>query len=380
MAQKRDYYEVLGVSKTATLDEIKKAYRSLAKKYHPDLNPGDKEAEEKFKEVNEAYEVLSDETKRKQYDQFGFAGNDASGMGGFGGFQGTDPFDIFSKFFGGGFGGGFGSGFGGARANPNAPRAGEDLEMQITIDFDEAIAGCKKTIKVNVDEECTQCAGSGAYSKSDIHTCERCHGNGSVVVEQNSIFGRIQTQTVCPKCGGKGQEITRKCEKCNGRGRIRTAKELVVDVPQGIDDKMTLRLGGKGGAGVNGGPNGDLYVTVNVRPSKDFIRRGDDIYLSVPISFTQAALGDQIDVPTVSGMVSLKIPAGTQPGAKFRLRGKGARNVRSGSFGDQYVIANVVTPTNLSSDEKKLFEQLGTLNSKKGDSPWQKFIKKFTKK
>ena len=375
MAQKRDYYEVLGISKEATIDEIKKAYRTLAKKYHPDLNPGDKEAEEKFKEVNEAYEVLSDETKRKQYDQFGFAGDQASGFGGFNNYQGADPFDIFARFFGGGFGG-----FGRQSRNPNAPQAGDDLEQQMTIDFDESIAGCKKTIKVTVDEECTACAGTGAFSKSDIHVCSRCKGNGSVIVEQNSLFGRIQTQSVCPQCGGKGKEITKKCDKCNGRGRIRKAKELEVSIPQGIADGMTIRLTGKGGAGLNGGPNGDLYITIRVRPSKDFVRQGDDIYLDVPISFSQAALGDTIDVPTVYGMVSLKIPAGTQSGTKFRLRGKGAKNVRSNQFGDGYVIVKVVTPTNLTSEERKIFEQLGNVTNAKGDSPWERFKKKFMKK
>lgn len=373
MPDKRDYYEVLGVPKTATVDDIKKAYRTLAKKYHPDLNPGDKSAEEKFKEVNEAYEVLSDEQKRKQYDQFGFAGDQASGFGGFGGFQGSDPFDIFANFFGGAFGGRS------SRRTPNAARAGSDLEQSITIDFDEAINGCKKTIKVTVDEECTACGGTGAFSKNDLHICDRCHGSGSVVVEQASIFGRIQTQTVCPKCGGKGQEITKKCEKCNGKGRVRKAKELTINIPAGINDGMSMRLEGKGEAGFNGGPNGDLYVTIRVRPSKEFVRQGNDIYLEVPISFTQAALGDTLDIPTVSGTVALKIPAGTQPKTKFRLKGKGVKDVRSSSYGDQYVIANVITPTNLSADEKKLFEQLGDLGKKKGESPWEKFKKMFKK-
>jgi len=373
MAQKRDYYEVLGVQKTATTDEIKKAYRTLAKKYHPDLNPGDKEAEEKFKEVNEAYEVLSDDTKRKQYDQFGFAGDQASGFGGFENFQGTDPFDIFSRFFGGGFGGG-------SRRNSNAPRAGQDLEQSLTIDFDESIHGTKKSFKLMVDEECTACGGTGAYSKDDIQTCQRCGGRGSINVTQDSFFGRIQTQTYCPNCGGKGKIVGKKCDKCNGKGRVRKQKEITVDIPAGIADGMSMRLAGKGEAGYNGGPNGDLYITINVRPSKEFRREGDDIYLEIPLSFTQAALGDQIDVPTVDGVVSLKIPAGTQSGTKFRLRGKGARNVRSGAKGDQYVIVQLVTPTSLTQEEKKIFESLGDLNKKKGDSPWEKFKKKFIKK
>lgn len=372
MADKRDYYEVLGVSKTASQDEIKKAYRSLAKKYHPDLNPNDKTAEEKFKEVNEAYETLSDESKRQQYDQFGFAGNQ-QGFGGFnGGFGGAGGFggfeDIFSSFFGGGRSSG---------RNSNRPRQGDDIEQSIVIDFQESIDGCKKTIKLSVDDECSACGGTGAYSKKDIHVCERCHGSGSVVVEQNSLFGRVQTQTTCPKCGGRGQEITKKCEKCNGKGRIRKVKDITLNIPAGIADGMSMRLEGKGAAGFNGGPNGDLYVTIKVRPSKDFRREGDDIYLEVPISFYQAALGDNIDVPTPYGSVNLKIPAGTQTGTKFRLRGKGVKNVRGGGMGDQFVIVNVVTPTNLSNEEKKLFEQLANVETSKGETPWEKFKKKF---
>ena len=372
MADKRDYYEVLGVSKTASQDEIKKAYRSLAKKYHPDLNPNDKTAEEKFKEVNEAYETLSDESKRQQYDQFGFAGNQ-QGFGGFnGGFGGASGFggfeDIFSSFFGGGRSSG---------RNSNRPRQGDDIEQSIVIDFQESIDGCKKTIKLSVDDECSACGGSGAYSKKDIHVCERCHGSGSVVVEQNSLFGRVQTQTTCPKSGGRGQEIIKKCEKCNGKGRIRKVKDITLNIPAGIADGMSMRLEGKGAAGFNGGPNGDLYVTIKVRPSKDFRREGDDIYLEVPISFYQAALGDNIDVPTPYGSVNLKIPAGTQTGTKFRLRGKGVKNVRGGGMGDQFVIVNVVTPTNLSNEEKKLFEQLANVETSKGETPWEKFKKKF---
>lgn len=375
MADKRDYYDVLGVSKGASDDEIKKAYRSLAKKYHPDLNPNNKEAEEKFKEVNEAYETLSDQTKRSQYDQFGHAGaqgfngfNGASGFGGagFGGFE-----DIFSSFFGGG------------RAsnarNTNRPRQGDDVEQSITIDFQESIDGCKKQIKVTVDDECSSCGGTGAFSKNDIHVCDRCHGSGSVVVEQNSIFGRVQTQTTCPKCGGRGQDITRKCDKCNGKGRIRKTKDITVTIPAGIADGMSMRLEGKGQAGYNGGPNGDLYVNVRVRPHKDFKRDGDDIYLEIPISFTQAALGDSIEIPTVYGNVTLKIPAGTQSHTKFRLKGKGAKNVRGGGFGDQYVTVIVEVPTNLNHEEKSLIEKLGKLEGKKGDSPWEKFKKRFNK-
>ena len=375
MAEKRDYYEVLGVSKTATEEEIKKAYRSLAKKYHPDLNPDNKEAEEKFKEVNEAYETLSDPTKRSQYDQFGHAGPQQFGGGAYGG--GFDGFgginDIFEAFFGGG------ARRGGSASSSNRPRQGDDIEQTVTIDFMESINGCKREIKVNVEEECSSCGGTGAFSKKDINVCGRCHGRGSVIVEQNSLFGRIQTQTTCPKCGGRGQDITRKCEKCSGKGRSRKTKDITVNIPAGISDGMSMRLEGKGHAGYNGGPNGDLYVNVRVRAHKEFKRDGDDIFLQIPISFTQAALGDSIEIPTVYGNVTLKIPAGTQSHTKFRLKGKGAKNVRSSSYGDQYVTVVVEVPTNLSNEEKNLIEKLGKLEGKKGETPWEKFKKRFSK-
>lgn len=360
MAEKRDYYEVLGVSKNASSDEIKKAYRTLAKKYHPDLNkePG---AEEKFKEINEAYEVLSDETKKAQYDRFGFAGANGgfggagSGFGGFdsssfGGFE-----DIFSSFFGGGS----------SRRNSNMPRQGDDVEMRVDLDFEEAVFGCTKTIKVTVDEECSSCGGSGAQSLKDIHTCDQCHGTGRVTVVQNSILGRVQTQTTCPKCKGKGKIIDRECTTCHGKGRLRKTKDIEVKVPAGVDTGLSLRIEGKGEAGYNGGPNGDLYVTFKVKPHKVFKREDDNIYLDVPITFTQAALGDMIDVPTIYGDVELKIPAGVQSGTKLKLRGKGVSNVRSKAKGDQIVTVIVETPTNLTSEQKKIFESLGKLEAKK---------------
>lgn len=375
MAEKRDYYDVLGVSKTATDDEIKKAYRSLAKKYHPDLNPGNKEAEEKFKEINEANEVLSDPQKRSQYDQFGHAGAQqgfgGAGFGGFGGsgFGGFE--DIFSSIFGGGSRN--------SGRTSTRPRQGDDIEQTVVIDFMESINGCKRDIKINVEEECSSCGGTGAYSKKDINVCSRCHGSGSVVVEQNSLFGRIQTQTTCPKCGGKGQEITRKCETCNGKTRLKKTKDITVNIPAGVADGMSMRLEGKGFAGYNGGPCGDLYIHVKVKPHDEFKREGDDIYLEIPISFTQAVLGDNIDVPTVYGNVNLKIPAGTQSHTKFRLRGKGAKNVRTKNNGDQYVVVILQTPTNLSSEEKHLYEQIKKQEGKKGESVWEKFKKKFSK-
>lgn len=369
MADKRDYYEVLGVSKTASADEIKKAYRSLAKKYHPDINkePG---AEEKFKEINEAYEVLSDEQKRSNYDQFGFTDpsqgfGGGSGFGGFsGGFGGFE--DIFSSFFGGG-----------QRQSRGGRQRGNDIEKTMTITFDEAIKGTKKVIRVTVDEECSSCGGSGAYSKSDIHTCDRCKGQGTVYVEQRTIFGMARTQTVCPSCGGRGQTISKRCEKCGGKGRIKRTKDVEVKIPAGIDNGMTLRMEGYGEAGVDGGPSGDLYISFKVEPHKVFVRDHDDIILTIPISFTQAALGDQIEVPTVESPVSLKIPAGTQTGTKFRLRGKGVKGVKSMSRGDQYVIVKVETPTSLTKEEKELFEKLGNVEKTNKKSPWEKFKNLF---
>lgn len=371
MADKRDYYEVLGVSKTASADEIKKAYRSLAKKYHPDINkePG---AEEKFKEINEAYEVLSDDQKRSNYDQFGFADPNQGfgGAGGFGGgFSGFGGFeDIFSSFFGGGQ----------SRTQRRGGRQrGEDIEKSMTITFDEAIKGTKKIIRVTVDEECSSCGGTGAYSKSDIHTCDRCKGQGSVYVDQRTFFGTARTQTICPSCGGKGQNITKKCEKCSGKGRIRKTKDVEVKIPAGIDSGMTLRMEGYGGAGVDGGPNGDLFISFKVEPHKVFIRDNNDIILNIPISFTQAALGDSIEVPTVEDPVSLKIPAGTQTGTKFRLRGKGVKGVKSSIRGDQYVIVKVETPTSLTKEERELFEKLKKSESSNKQSPWEKFKNLF---
>lgn len=370
MADKRDYYEVLGVSKTATDDEIKKAYRLLAKKYHPDLCK-EPDAEEKFKEVQEAYDVLSDSQKRSQYDQFGFSGPEQGGFGGFGGFGSSgfqDFSDIFSSFFGGGSS---------RSRQTNRPRKGNDTEREMTITFEEAVSGTKKQIRVNVSQECTACGGTGAYSKSDIHTCERCHGSGYVTVEQRTLLGMVQSQMVCPKCGGKGQEILKKCNVCNGAGRTTKTKDVEVKVPAGVDNGVSLRLEGYGDAGENGGPNGDLYITFKVKPHPLFKRNGDDIELAVPISFTQATLGDSIDVPTPYGDVKLKIPAGTQSGTRFRLKEKGMRNVRSGRYGDEFVTVNLVTPTNLSTEERSLFEKLGKIDSSKKDSPFKRFKNLF---
>lgn len=370
---KRDYYEVLGVSKTASNEEIKKAYRSLAKKYHPDIckEPG---AEEKFKEVQEAYEVLSDEQKRARYDQYGFDdptqgfGQGGAGFGGFGGgFSGFGGFeDIFSSFFGGG------------SAKQHDDR-GADIQKTMTITFDEAVHGCKKVIRLNVDEACPQCGGTGARSKSDIKTCDKCRGSGYVFVETNTLFGRTRTRSVCPRCQGRGQEILNKCERCGGKGKYRTTKDITINIPAGIDNGNTLRVPGKGEAGEFGAEPGDLYITFKVEPHKVFLRDGDDIILNVPVTFSQAALGDEIEIPTIDDPVRIKIQAGTQPGTKLRIRGRGVKNPKNGAVGDQYVIVNVQTPTNLTSEQKELFKKLSQTELKTRESAWQKFKSFFNK-
>lgn len=369
---KRDYYEVLGLSKGASQDEIKRAYRQLAKKYHPDINkePG---AEEKFKEINEAYDTLSDEQKKARYDQFGFEDPMGGGAGGFGGgFSGFSGFggfeDIFSSFFGGG-----------SRNQQGGPRQGQDVEKTMTISFEDAVYGCKKKIRLTVDDECTSCGGTGAYSKSDIKTCTKCKGQGRVFVRQQTIFGQSNVQMSCPDCGGTGKTISRKCDACGGKGRIRRTKDVEVNIPAGIDTGMTLRMAGCGEAGLHGGGPGDLYITFTVTPHKNFIREGSDIILNVPISFTQAALGDTIEIPTIDSPVNLKIPAGTQTETRFRLRGKGTKNPKSGSSsrGDQYVIVHIETPTNLTAEERELLERLGNVEKKEKKSPWERFKKLF---
>lgn len=350
---KRDYYEVLGVDKSAGTDEIKKAYRKKAKQYHPDLNPGDKEAEAKFKEVNEAYEVLSDDQKKARYDQFGHAGVDPNfgaggGAGGFGGFEDFDLGDIFSSFFGGG--GGFGGG--GRRANPNAPRRGEDLQSSVTISFEEAAKGCKRKVNVNRIDVCPDCNGSGAAAGTSTSTCPECNGTGTVMTQQRTMFGVVQSQQVCSRCGGKGKIIDTPCGTCRGRGRVPKQSTLEINIPAGIDDRQVLNVRGEGNKGTNGGPSGDLHVNVNVRPHPFFERDGFDVWCEVNVSFVQAALGDTLMVPTLDGKVKYDIPAGTQPGSVFKLRGKGIQNLRSKSRGDQMVRIIVDVPKKLTDEQK----------------------------
>jgi molecular chaperone DnaJ len=351
---KRDYYEVLGVSKNATKDEIKKAYRKLSKKYHPDVNK-EPDAAEKFKEIKEAYEVLSDDQKRAHYDQFGHTdpnqhfggfGSDVDfDFGGFGGFE-----DIFSSFFGGS-----------RRRDPNAPRAGADLQYTMRLTFEEAVFGKETEIEIPREETCDTCHGSGAKPGTRKETCAHCHGTGQITIEQATPFGRIVNRRVCHYCGGTGQFIKEKCTTCRGTGRVKKRKKIHVKIPAGVDDGQQLRLAGQGEPGINGGPPGDLYIVFHVEPHEFFERDGDDIYCEVPLTFTQAALGGEIEVPTLHGKVKLKIPAGTQTGTKFRLKGKGVPNVRGYGHGDQHIRVRVVTPTKLTERQKQLlreFEQL----------------------
>ena len=355
---KRDYYEVLGVEKSVSDDELKKAYRKAAKKYHPDLNPGDEAAEKAFKEVNEAYEVLSDKEKRSRYDQFGHAGVDPNfgaggyGDGGFGGFGGGfgdfgDLGDIFGSIFGGGFGGG------GRRSNPNAPRRGNDAAASVVISFEEAAKGCKKTVSVTKIESCKECGGSGAEKGSTTKTCPVCNGSGQVLNRQRTPIGYVQTQQVCGNCHGSGKVIEKPCPTCLGKGRIRHTVEHTVDIPAGIDDGQVINIRGGGDSGVNGGPAGDLRINVNVRPHPIFERDGYDIYCEVPITFTQAALGAEITVPTLDGKVKFTIHEGTQPGDEFKLKGKGVQRLHYSGKGDQYVKIIVEVPKDLNKAQRE---------------------------
>ena len=356
MADKKDYYEVLGVDRKANDDELKKAYRKLAKKYHPDLNPGDAEAEKSFKEVNEAYEILSDSEKRARYDQFGHAGVDPNYNagtggygggygGGFGGFDFSDLGDIFGDILGG---------FGGGRRqrDPNAPQRGANTSATVTISFEEAAKGCKKKINVTRVTTCSTCNGSGAESSGSIKACPNCHGTGHVNITQRTPFGTMQTQSVCSQCRGTGKIIDKPCKACAGKGRIRITEEKEIEIPAGIDDGQTMRVRGAGDSGVNGGPSGDLNIHVSVRPHPFFERDGFDVFCQIPITFTQAALGDEIIVPTIDGKVKFTIPEGTQTGSEFKLRGKGIERLNYSGRGDQYVTVTVEVPRNLSKEQR----------------------------
>ncbi len=365
MADKRDFYEVLGVAKTATDDELKKAYRKLAKQYHPDLNPGDNEAEQKFKEVSEAYEILSDKEKRARYDQFGHAGVDPSygaggGAGGFGGFGGFDMGDIFGDIFGG-FGGGFSS-RGSAR---RGPQRGSNVSTQTTITFEEAAFGCEKEINIYRIETCPDCGGNGAAPGSEVTTCSVCGGSGQMRTTQRTILGNMQTVTTCTSCGGKGTIVKEPCQKCAGKGKVKKSRKIKVKIPAGIDDGQTISLSGQGNAGDTGAPNGDLYVSVNVKPSSEFKRSGFDVAYDMTISFTDAALGATVEVPTLDGKVKYEIPEGTQPGTIFRFKGKGIPYLKRSGRGDQYITVNVEVPKHLSAKQKELLREFAGLSKTK---------------
>ena len=357
MSTKRDYYDVLGVDKSADATAIKKAYRKLAMKYHPDKNPGDKEAEEKFKEINEAYEVLSDETKRRNYDQFGHEGVNGQGFGGAGGFggQGFGGFDdIFGDIFGDMFGGGFS---GGSRQRRRGPERGADIKQRVNISFEEAAFGKKVQVKINRSEECDACHGSGAKPGTSKKTCPTCHGSGQVQSVQRTPFGNIASTRTCSTCNGEGEVIDSPCSKCHGKGSIRKTKTIEVDIPAGIDNGQMIKLGGQGELGTRGGPRGDLYIEVNVQSHPLFTRDGYDVYLEMPITFAQATLGDKIQVPTLDGKVEYEVPEGTQTGTVFRLKGKGIPKLKSNVRGDQYVKVTVEIPKKLNEKQKELVRE-----------------------
>ncbi|MCM1335245.1 MAG: molecular chaperone DnaJ [Bacteroides sp.] len=385
MAEKRDYYEVLGISKSATDDEIKKAYRKMAKMYHPDLHPDDPAAAEKFKEVNEANDVLSDPQKRQRYDQFGHAGVDpsygagqgAGGFGGFGGFStgdGIDLGDIFDSFFG------MGGGSRSTTQNPNAPRKGADIAISLDISFMEACKGVQHEVELNRAEVCDSCNGSGAKAGTTAKTCPDCHGSGTVRFQQRTILGSVTSTRPCTKCGGKGKIIETPCPTCHASGRVQKKSKITVSVPAGIDDGMTLRVANAGHVGQNGGPRGDLKVRISVRKDPLFERRENDIWTEIPITYAQAVLGADVTVPTIDGNVSYHIPEGTQPDTVFRLRGKGVKRLQREGRGDQLVKVVLEVPKNLTKKQKELLtefsEMLGDKNYEKQSGFFEK-LKKF---
>lgn len=374
---KRDYYEVLGVDKNADEATIKKAYRTLAKKYHPDMNPGDKEAEAKFKEVNEAYDVLSDPDKKAKYDQYGHAAFDPSagggaGFGGFGDFGGFDINDIFSSFFGGASGG---------STRRNGPVRGDDITVRLTISFEESVFGCKKEVSYNKIQKCADCSGTGATKGSSPKTCSACGGSGQVRVQQRTPFGIMQTQKTCDACHGTGKIIENKCPNCRGTGFVRVPKKLEVNIPAGIDDGQQLSLRYQGSDGMNGGNAGDLYIIISVRPHSVFERDGDDLYCEVPITYAEATLGAEIEIPTLEGSMKYTIPEGTQTGTVFTLRNKGVTRVNSKVRGNLYITVVVEVPKNLTSEQKNLLEKFAASCGESNYSKRTSFFKRiFNKK
>lgn len=368
MAAKRDYYEILGVSKNASADEIKRAYRKLAKKYHPDMNPGDETAEAKFKEANEAYEVLSDPEKKARYDQFGHAGVDPNGFGGGGFGGGFSDFDfggfgdIFETFFGGG---GFGS-----STRRNGPQKGRDIRANVEVTFEEAAFGVEKEVNIFRMENCGKCHGTGAKPGTNPQTCTVCNGTGQVQYKQRTPFGQFINVKTCDHCNGEGRIITNPCSDCHGRGKVRKSRKIKVNIPAGIDDGQTISLRGEGEPGVKGGMPGDLYISITVKPHPLFQRQGNDVICEIPITFVDAALGAEIEVPTLDGRVKYTIHEGTQTGSVFRLKNKGIPHIRGYGRGDQYVKVVVEVPKNLTARQKELLREFAELDG--GDTHEQR--------
>lgn len=373
---KRDYYEVLGIERNATEDDIKKAYRRLAKKYHPDINPGDKDAEQRFKEINEAYEVLSEPSRRKQYDTFGHAGANGQGgfgdFGGFGGFGGQGDFggfgDIFDTIFGGGFGG--------ARRS-NRPSKGNDLRVDLDLEFEEAAFGITKEVKVSRQERCEVCGGTGAKPGTSSKTCTQCGGTGQVRYRQNTALGRFETIRTCDACHGEGKIVEEPCTECRGTGKAYKSRKITIKVPSGVDNGSVIPLKGEGEPGERGGPNGDLFVYIRVRPHRFFKREGENVYCEIPITFVQAALGDEITVPTLDGKVKQTIPEGTQTGTMFRLRGKGIPRLNDRGRGDQYVKVYVDVPKKLNNEQKELLRKFAEASGDEVNPGHKSFIDKM---
>jgi len=380
MAQeKRDYYEVLGVNKGASDDEIKKAYKKLARQYHPDLNPDNKEAEEKFKEVNEAYEILSDADKKARYDQFGHAGVDpnfGAGGGYGGGFGGGFDFGDLGDIFGSFFGGGFGSG---RRNNPNAPARGESIRISLAISFEEAAFGCEKAVTVERMEQCETCHGNGCAAGTTPEICPDCHGTGTVQVRRQTPMGVFATSAPCGKCGGKGKIIHQPCGDCRGAGLVRKRRTIQATIPAGIDNGQTISVRGQGHAGKNGGSAGDLLITVTVRPHELFRREGTSVLCEAPITFAQAALGAELEIPTIDGKVKYDLPEGTQSGTTFRLKGKGIPSLNGRGRGDQYVTVYIETPRNLNKEQKEALRKFAESVGENNYEERKKFFKKFKK-
>lgn len=373
MAEKRDYYEVLGVTKNASASDIKKAYYKLAKQYHPDVNPGNAEAEKKFKEINEAYAVLSDEDKKAKYDQYGHAAFEQGGAGA-GGFDfggaGFDFGDIFSSFFGGGFGGG--------QSRRGGPVRGDDIYARITLTFEEAVHGCKKEVSFGRVQKCSTCGGSGAKKGTSAETCKKCGGSGQVRIQQRTAFGMMQSMRTCDECRGSGKIIKEPCTNCRGTGYVKITKKIEVTIPAGIDNGQNLSIGGQGNEGRGGGPSGDLILAVSVKPHAVFERDGFDIYCEVPITYWEAALGAEIEIPTLEGREKYTIPEGTQTDTTFTLRGRGITRVGSSTRGNLYITVRVEVPKNLSGEQRKLLADYAATFGDKTSNKRESFFKKFS--